>query len=150
MFRIEPNMPAAAYKTYSIAAPRATHWRPATCAEAQCDAYLHGWKTVIDEATELGMGQAYYIREQSGRRFREERLPGGRTEFYFEPGQRCFRSGDQRHYVRLDRQEIYVVRDGDHRGNPRGTEPRRHTRARDWTEDFALHQDRIARQTQRG
>ncbi len=101
-----------------------------------------GWTTLIDERTELGMGQAYYIRKQSGRRFREMRQADGRTEFLFEPGQRCFKSHE--HRIRIERPEIYVVRDGDARGNPRGTAARRHASAADWQEDFAEHQQTLA------
>jgi hypothetical protein len=148
MNRIEPAMPAEAYKTYSIVAPRSTHWVDATCAEVDCVHYLHGWQSVIDEATELGQRQAYYIRKQSGRAFREERRPDGLTAFTFEAGQPCFAA--QRHQRRLDRPELYIVRDGDHRGNPRGTPQRQHVRAADWVEDFAEHQQQLADEHQKG
>jgi hypothetical protein len=148
--RIEPLGPASAYKTYSVAAPRSTHFRTATCKEVECDGYRFGFAAVIDETTELGQGQAYYIRKESGRRFREERLPDGRTMFTFEAGQQCFRSGDTAHMIRLDKPEIYVVRDGDWRGNPRGTEARQHHSADDWIDDMANHQDAIATRIQRG
>lgn len=148
--RITPDLPAHAYKTFSVSAPRSTHFRPATCAEVQCDGHTRGWKSLIDESTDLGRGQAFYIRKQSGRRFAEERLPDGRTMFGFEPGQRCFRTTDQNHHVRLDKPEIYVVRDGDWRGNPRGTDPRQHKYADDWLEDFSDHQDRLTTRLQQG
>jgi len=146
MTRIEPNMPVTAYKTYRILSPQQTHFRPATCAEAGCTAYLHGWQSTIDETTVLGQQQAHYIRKQSGRSFTEERLPNGLTQFTFEAGQRCF-AGD--HQVRLDRPELYLVRGGDWRGNPTG-EKRQHANAADWIEDFGEHQQRLADEMRKG
>jgi hypothetical protein len=46
-FRVAPLLPAWAMKTFQVASPRATHFRPASCAEAECDAYLHGWEPRI-------------------------------------------------------------------------------------------------------
>lgn len=146
MNRIEPQLPAAAYKTYQIISPKSTHFRPATCAEIDCDMYRYGWKSIIDESTELGKQQAHFIRYDSRRSFTTEKLPNGLTTFTFEAGQQCF----QQHQVRLDRPEIYVVRDGDFRGNPRGTEPRIHKNAADWQDDFANHQDKLASQIREG
>jgi hypothetical protein len=146
MFRIDPALPVQAFKTFQISAPRSTHFRKATCAEADCPHYLEGWQSVIDERADLGQKQAYYIRKQSGRRFREERNEGV-TVFSFEPGQTCFASDD--HLVRLDKPELYIVRDGDWRGNPTGRH-RQHTRPGDWVNDFGEHQLRIAEQHERG
>jgi len=144
MNRIEPNMPPDAYRTYRILSPQSTHFRPATCAEAECPAHLNGWQSTVDETTVLGQQQAHYIRKQSGRGFTEGRLPGGLTCFTFEAGQDCFAGG---HQVRLDRPEHYFVADGDWRavGNRR-----QHANARDWVEDFGEHQLRIADQIERG
>lgn len=145
--RIEPAAPPAAYRTYAITAPRQTHWRAATCAEVGCAAHTHGWTTTVDISTELGQGQAYYIRRESGRSYTEETTGPGLVRFTFGPGQRCFRSDT--HRVRTGRPEIFVVRGGDWRGNPVG-DKRQHTRAEHWVEDFAEHQDRIASRQQRG
>jgi hypothetical protein len=144
--RITPALPAQAYKTYQIVQPLATHWRPATCEEAECGAYERGWKTAVDETTELGQRQAHYIRKLAGRRFVEERHPEGMTAFVFQPGQRCF----AQHQVPLEREPFYFVRGGDWRGNPTGVQPYQHRRGDDWVEDFATHQDRIARQIEKG
>jgi hypothetical protein len=147
VFRVTPNLPASEYRTYAIAAPRATHYRPASCAEARCAAHEHGWRSTVDERTDLGRAQARYVRLESGRRYTEHRDEGsGLTVFEFRPGQRCFSA----HQVSLDRPPLYVVRDGDWRGNPRGTEPRVHARPEDWVEDFATHQDRLSRLIERG
>jgi hypothetical protein len=140
MFRITPNLPASAYKTYHITSPISTHYRTGTCAEAGCLAYRHGWQTSVDEATDLGQRQAHYIRKLAGRRFVERRTELGLTAFTFEPGQQCFAE----HKVSLDRPELYVVRGGDWRGNPTG-DVRKHAGPDSWVNDFAEHQDRIAR-----
>ena len=140
LFRPDPVGPVHAYKSYEIVSPLSTHYRDGTCDEAGCLAQRHGWRTVVDESTELGQRQAHYIRTQSGRRFTEERTAAGLTDFTFEPGQRCFAS----HKVPLERPELYVVRAGDHRGNPTG-EVRKHSGPDSWVDDFATHQERIAR-----
>lgn len=145
MGRIEPNMPVGAYKTYRILSPQQTHFRPGTCAEAECGPYLNGWQSTIDESTVLGGQQAHYIRKQSGRSFTEARLPNGLTQFTFEAGQQCFTE----HQIRLDRPEVYLVRGGDWRGNPTG-ETRTHANAQDWVEDFGEHQLRLVDQMERG
>ena len=140
LFRPEPKLPAAAMKTYAIVAPKTTHTRPATCREAGCANFERGWWTRVDESTELGQRQAYYIRMHSGRAFSVSALPDGRTEFLFPPGQTCF----VEHTVALERDPFFIVREGDHRGNPRGTPAITHTRAELWVEDFAEHQQRLA------
>jgi hypothetical protein len=146
MGRIEPVGPVQAYKTYQILTPLSTHFRKATCAEAGCSRYLNGWETRVDETTDLGQAQAHYIRKDSGRGF-SERREAGLTVFRFEPGQRCFQS--ETHQVRLERPEIFIARDGDHRGNPTQRVVR-HENPDHWVEDFAEHQQRIADELERG
>lgn len=145
VFRPEPALPASAMKTYGIVAPKATHYRPATCAEVDCPNHLNGWQTVVDESTELGQAQGHYIRNEAGRRYTEVR-EAALTTFTFEAGQLCFRE----HEARLDRPEIYLVRDGDWRGNPRGTDPRIHKDPQGWIDDFGEHQERLADRLGRG
>jgi hypothetical protein len=137
MFRVPPKMDAAAYQTYAVAMPRATHLRPATCAEVGCEAQLRGWRTIVDASGPA----ARYIRDDSGRVF-DEPEPG---TFIFEAGQRCF----AQHETPVGRPEVYLVRDGDHRGNPRGTAPLILT-SESWVDHFATHQDRLATAIQRG
>lgn len=144
--RIPPVGPAAAYKTYQVLAPKATHFRPATCTEVECPNQALGWRTVIDENTDLGQKQGYYIRKESGRRFVEERMPDGLTSFTFEAGQTCFTD----HQVSLERPELFLVRGGDHRGDPTGARPYQHTGPDQWLDDFATHQDGIAEELARG
>jgi hypothetical protein len=67
------------------------------------------------------------------------------VEFVYKPGQRCFAE----HTKRLDRQELFTVRGGDHRGNPKGTPTRTHTRPEFWVEEFAETQDKIIKALER-
>lgn len=143
--RIEPLMNSQAYKTYQIVAPKSSHFRKATCEEINCPNYLHGWRTTLDATNE---GAIHYIRKQSGRKFVESRNEVGQVVFEFVAGQTCFASDT--HLTRIGKPELYVVRDGDWRGNPRGTSPRTHKNAQDWQEDFAEHQDKINTEIERG
>lgn len=142
MNRIQPRMSPQAYKTYRIVAPPATHFRRATCREVDCRAYAFGWVTTIDVNTELGAQQANYIRMKSGRAFTVTEVMG-MAVFTFSAGQTCF----AQHTTRLDRPEIFEVRRGDFRGS---TLDRTHANSDDWVDDFANHQDRIAKAIQEG
>lgn len=142
--RLEPAMPAHAYKTYAVTAPPATHWRPATCQEVDCQAYAHGWRTVLDTATEHGAKSANYIRLQSGRSFTISQA-GSVVTFTFPAGQACF----AQHRVPLERPALFLVGQGDHRlFHPRAAY--RHRRPEDWVDDFGTHQDRLADRLNRG
>jgi len=144
--RLQPKLPVDAMKTYQVSAPLATHFRIATCEEVDCKHHREGWKSVIDESSTLGQMQAYHIRNRSGRRYTEDRNRApGMTVFVFEPGQKCF----SQHHVPLERPALYVVRDGDWRGNPTGS-LRKHTKSEDWVDDFQNHQDKLATELQKG
>lgn len=146
LFRADPALPVTAVKSYAIRSPISTHTRAATCAEVECSGHVNGWVTTVDERTELGAKQAYYIRHDSGRGFSEERTEKGWTAFTFPPGQRCFRTGT--HRVSLERPALYVVRGGDWRANTGLI--RQHVGPDDWVDDFGTHQDRIKTQIERG
>lgn len=139
-FRLESQLPPQAVKTYAISSPKATHWMSASCADVACPVQTAGWQTFIDESASLGIRQAQYIRAVSGRRFTEHRNEHGVTVFTFAAGEECFTD----HQVRVDRPEIFIVRGGDHRGNPRG-DVRVHERPEHWVEDFSEHQDALSR-----
>ncbi|MEU8362319.1 hypothetical protein AB0C27_40505 [Nonomuraea sp. NPDC048882] len=113
----------------------------AACEQVGCAAWRHGWETKVDEGTPLGQAQAAYIRQQSGRTFREQRTGEGLTAFRFEPGQRCFAE-------HRTRPETYLVRGGDWRQNLGLI--RQHQRPADWVEDFSLHQDGLSEQQRKG
>lgn len=116
---------------YRIVAPRATHTRPGTCEEADCEAQRGGWVSAVDEATELGQRQAHYIRAQSGRSFTEERGPDGLTRFTFTPGQDCF----AQHRIDLERDPVFVRHST--------TRTSRRLAPADWQEDHATETDRL-------
>jgi hypothetical protein len=140
-------------QTYRIASPLDTHWRVGTCEEDHCDAYLRGWRTVVDENTELGQQQAAYIRGDRSRKHTETRevveLPPHapddppvtgvpRTVFTFEAGQKCFRQ----HRVPLNRPELYLV---DSNGSRRT-----HSGPDAWRDDLCTNQERLAELINRG
>lgn len=141
--RIEPRLPAAAMKTYAITSPIATHYRPATCAEVDCQPHQLGWHTTVPAES-----QDEALIRRAGRHFTEERVGQGFIKFSFPPGQACFRAST--HKVSLQRPENFLVLGGDWRGNPRGIEPVRHTRPEFWVEDFGGHQQKLADRFQQG
>ncbi|MEU1445510.1 hypothetical protein [Streptomyces mirabilis] len=144
MNRIEPQMGPEAYKTYAIVAPASSHFRPATCVETDCPDYLHGWRVRVEGLPP----ELLHAAKTSGRKYTEMRVAEGETWLHFEAGQPCFRAAE--HRARLDRPELFLVRDGDHRGNPRQTRARQHLRPELWVEDFGEHQQNIADQIERG
>lgn len=145
-FRLTPNMNPQDYVSYRIVSPKASHFGPATCEDVDCQAMEKGWSSLIDEATDLGARQAYYIRTDSGRSFKESRTEAGLTEFLFSPGQKCFAE----HTYRNELPPIFRVQGGDHRGNPLGVPVVTHTRPEFWIEDFQEHQDKVKTVLERG
>ncbi len=101
-----------------------------SCAEAECQNHLHGFKVVLDEGDRMGRIRATYVR-QSDRRYTEGfDADTELTVFTFPPGETCFAS----HYT----VPAYVV------------DNVRHTKADFWIEDFSEHQDRIERSLNNG
>lgn len=142
VFRIDPKMPVDAYQTYQAVRPRATHSRPASCREVNCQAYASGWESVIDVSTDLGRRQANYIRLKSGRHFTAH-VEGTRVRFRFPGGQRCFAE----HRVDIDKPTIYLMRGGDWRATT--FEAQRFNQA-DWVDHFASHQAKLAETIEKG
>ena len=140
VFRLEPNLPVGAYRTFSVRSPISTHTRIASCLEVDCPAMERGWVTTVDESTLLGQRQAHYIRNASARHYTESRTAGGRVAFTFPPGQKCF----QEHRVSLERPEIFTARPGDWRIRPARHDIYVHKRADDWLDEFATNQDKLA------
>ena len=145
MGRIEPLMDPSAYKTYAVVSPLTTHLRPATCAEVDCPHYVNGWRVRLESLT-TDLQQAA---RNSGRKFVEQRVAEGETWLVFEAGQACFKAREHRTRI-ADRPPLYVVRDGDHRGNPRRTKARLHQRPEDWVESFAEHQQKLRDEIEKG
>lgn len=144
-FRIVPQIGPEHYKSYSIRAPLSTHWKRATCADYECDEYLYGWTTTVDISTELGRKQAHYILHDKSRSFKHEQLGPNLVAFRYGPGQTCFKNND--HRTGVGRAPLLLVQEGDWRGNPRNTPPRVFKSVEDWRDDFAEHQDKIAKAT---
>ncbi len=142
--RIMPAIPAEHMKTYRIAAPLATHWRPATCAEVECDHYVHGWQTIVPADSPA----AEYIRHDRTRRHVEERQAGGLAAFSFEPGQQGFAGGHD-HRLPVGRPERFLVVGGDWRGNPRYT-PTVERTPDNWVESMQESLDGIREAHKRG
>jgi hypothetical protein len=144
-FRIEPELPIGVFQSYELRRPAGKEfWRKATCEEANCPNWQYGWETRIDLSSELGQQQAAYIVKRSGRHFSQER-EGDMVVFVFTPGQECF----SEHQIAVEREPIYLKRDGDWRGNPTGN-VRRHTRGQDWVEDMQEQLGRVIDDRKRG
>jgi hypothetical protein len=150
-------------ETYAIKSPKSTHMRSASCGEVDCPHHIHGFDTIVDEATDLGAQRAAYIRREcdrigttsSGahlmgrRRYTQLITPNDlgvmMTTFHFPAGQRCFNE----HVVPLGRPEIFLHRAGDIRGCPDGR-IHRYDRPDQWVDDCAGHQERLADLQQKG
>lgn len=144
--RITPALSADMMQTYEILAPKETHWRRASCSEVDCQQAERGWKMILDLTTDLGQRQARYIKHQSGRQYEIADQRDGLVTLIFRGGQECF----QEHKIRTDRPEVYRVRPGDHRGNPRGQKARVHTKPEHWIEDFQENTARLTQLKERG
>lgn len=146
--RIPPMGPAQSYKTYGMSMPVKTHWRPATCEEAGCEAYLFGWVSTFDLSTDLGQRQIAFCRADKTRSFSTQQPDENLVKFVYAPGNRCFQSAG--HRVPLERPARFYVAGGDYRGNPRGIPTRVLQRPEDWVDDFANHQGRLAAAIEKG
>jgi capsid protein len=140
--RIEPALPAQAFRTFQISAPVASHFRPASCAEVDCPNWLNGWRVQVEKLTP----ELLHAAKTSGRRHREEPLAPGVTWLVFEAGQPCFRAGQ--HRTPIGRPELYLVRDGDWRQSY--GQARQHTRPEHWVEEMSENQQRLIDAKQRG
>lgn len=144
--RATPTLPVHAMKTYGVKAPLSTHWRPAGCKESDCANYRHGWRIHIELIVERRQqGKGELLLEQiklSGKRFRVVQEGPGKTYWEFEAGQSCFDGDLMRHRVRVGKPELFVVRGGDWRGNPRG-EQRVHNNIENWIDDMSEHRDKL-------
>ncbi len=128
-----------AFKTYQIAAPSTTHRRRATCAEVDCAKRRTGYRAQFDVSTVAGRANAHLVESLKTQRMFGRKVEGSLVTYTFPAGQDCL----DVHTVPLEREPFYVVRGGDHRGDPRRTATRKLSVA-DWTDDFANHQAGIA------
>lgn len=123
-------------RRYNILRPIPTHFRKVTCSEADCQNYKNGWKTRLP----AGDADMLSLARNSGRKYQEFRLDDGFIEFFFEPGQPCFKAAF--HRVPIERPAIHVVRDG-------VKDPRKLS-AQSWRDDLGEHLDRIRSAQERG
>lgn len=123
-------------KHWTIASPRATHWRDATCAEIGCLDYQHGWRVRVDALAEEDL----HAMRVSGRRYTVLDVAAGETWWVFEPGQSCFRAST--HQVPVGRPELYLVGD---RGSVRT-----YDRSDQWVDDCATETDKIVDKIKEG
>jgi hypothetical protein len=139
---LEPAGPPQAFKTYSY---HVKH-RKATCAEVECEAYLHGWRTMLsaipmrDRETINKLYSVKVVEDDIGEKWAE-----------FAPGQVCF-IGMQPfpycHTLPWEGHERFAERNGDWRA--RVGDPYVHARPDDWVDSFANHQIRIEERLNRG
>jgi hypothetical protein len=130
LHRLDPQMPPAAYKTYSIRSPA----RPATCEEADCPNWRDGWRIRVEDLSP----ELLHAARNSGRRYQELPVAAGETWLVFEAGQKCF----AQHTLPWAGKERFAERGGDFRGNPRGD--RYEHNADTWVDSFANHQQTLA------
>lgn len=142
--RVAPKMVPTAYRSFEVHAPAETHYRSVSCREMECQHHLAGWTSKVDVTTEQGRRQASAVRA-SGRRYTHIR-DGAIVTFWFAPGQSCFQAP---HKVPTGRPEIYVVRDGDWRGNPTGRVDR-NIRSSEFVERMAENLGALTDGIQRG
>lgn len=146
--RVAPLLPARAMKTFEVRMPLSTHFRKATCIEADCAHYRNGWVTGFSdvdlphkwEAAQTYGGIAY----RRGLRFKVNRT-GNTVTFTFPPGQQCIEG----HRVAVDRPPLYIARGGDWRGNPIRMS-RLHANAADFRDDWLSTEDRFRELQKRG
>lgn len=143
MNRIQPQGRVQDYRTFQITSPLSTHWRKATCAEVDCPHYLNGWRVRVEGLP----ADMLHAAKTSGRKFTELTVVEGENWLVFEAGQNCFRAADHRKL--LDRQEIFITRDGDWRGNPTGM-VRKHTKPEFWIEDMQENNQAVRDFQQKG
>lgn len=141
---VEPRMSVNAYRSFEVHAPLSTHFRDASCAEVECQNHLSGWVSRFDVTTTEGREWSRAI-GQSGRKFTWEKH-GNVVTFRFPPGQTCFQAP---HKVRIPRPELYVIRDGDWRGNPTG-KVRRERQPLLFVEQMAENLGRLSSEIEKG
>ncbi len=141
-FRIEPRMGPGSYKTYGVRFPRETHTRAVKCSADNCDQFRQGWRTALDCSVPQQREAATWITQQPARHYTWEQV-GSVVTFIFPPGQQCFRG-----HREIVRPGVFMVRDGDWRGNPTGRSAV--LGEQQWHDDLGEHQQRLAEQQQRG
>jgi hypothetical protein len=146
--RVDPLMPAQFYKTYSVKAPLETHWRKATCEEVDCDGYRFGFVTTVDIGTDLGQKQYDFLTHDKKRSYSMQNVGDRLFKFVYAPGNICMNYAD--HRAPIGKPPLLLVVGGDWRGNPMHAPTIRHRTVENWTEDFSLHQGKLADNIKKG
>lgn len=161
-------VPQHAMTTYGIVRPP-DHFRPATCAEVDCQPHAHGWTTILvagsDDLAFITSRVCAGDVDGHRRRYTVEAAEDGFVRLTFPAGQRCFAAA--RHRVSVQRPPIYLVRPGDSRSNPRDATSRSYgdplaslrmaqrrghiyARPEQWVEDSAETLDRVRTVREKG
>lgn len=143
--RIEPKAGPEHFTSYQMTMPSSTHRRRASCREVDCQARAKGYRAQFDVSTTDGRANAHRVEALKGRRMWSRHVEGPLVTYTFPAGQDCL----DVHTVPLEREPFYVVKGGDHRGNPREIAARQ-LRPADWVDHFANHQAALAAQHERG
>jgi len=147
--RLAPNAGPENFKTFERRAPLSSHWRKATCEEVLCDDYVHGFVLTIDLSTDLGQRQYDYVKHDGSRSCSIHRSGMNMLSCVYRPGNAGFKPTHD-HRIPIGRPAIFLVAEGDFRGNPRGIPVRVHRTGVDWADEFATHQDKVVTLLQRG
>lgn len=141
------KLPPGAYQTYEATAPLETHWRPATCAEVECKAFMQGWTHDAPPGSpgEFRIRQVYDAEIRRGA-VTTTKLENGFLRFNFPAGTACFRR--VWHKLPLERPALFTVRSGDWRGTDGVI--REFSKPEDWVDHFATHQENISKLADRG
>jgi hypothetical protein len=139
------TLPPTVFQTFTLKRPATPEfWRPATCEETACPRHRNGWRSVLDSSTRDGLRWIEWITRTSGRRYTQEEA-GSVVTFTFERGQNCF----EKHQLPRERDPIFLVRDGDQRGNPTGRR-RVHAHGADWRDDMQENLSAVAEDRRKG
>lgn len=119
---------------HRILNPPETHFRPASCAEVNCDHYLNGWRVRIEGLPP----ELVHAARTSGRQYTELPVAEGETWLVFEAGQACFKAAT--HRTNVGRAPLYVVDTPADNGRARR---RIHTSNDSWADDLHSHTDAL-------
>lgn len=137
--RVTPLLSVDKMQTHHILAPADTHFRKATCEEVECPHYLKGWGLPLKGLDEGDIWQA----KNSGRKWTELEIKAGEKHLWFEAGQPCFRAST--HRIRIEREEVFLLRPGDWRGQPSDRKPIVFSGADAWADSVQTNLDQIER-----
>jgi hypothetical protein len=148
--RLVPDAGPEQFVTHKVSAPIHSHWRPATCEEFECDDFVYGFVFTCDTSTELGQSQYYYLTHDRSRRYSMQRVGPQMVKFVYGPGFRGFGNAHASHRVPIGRPPLYLVAEGDFRGNPRGVPTRVHRNVEDFVDHSWSHFDKLKTIYERG